>query len=180
MRQNGTLPPVVGGGAMPFIPGAGCGFHDITRRLTHATTIEDNTPDAQELIRFLQLFGHLGERIRKSRTILRLNGTEEWRRKLRVRRMVQELSEKEWKTILQRKEKESHKEQSRLHILEMYTTAGMDILRQITDTNANIHDIRKQIGVLYEFTKNANQTCAAVYKCAPLELGITDLTNMEG
>ena len=175
MRQNGTLPPVAGGGAMPFIPARNCGHYEITQRLVHATTIEGNAPAPHDLLRFQRLFGHLGITINKCREVLRKNADEEWRRQLRVRRMAQDLSEREWKTILQRKEKESHKEQSRLDILEMYTTAGMDILRQITAPHANVHNIRKQMAVLYDFTKKANETCAAVYKCVPLDLDITKI-----
>ncbi len=173
MRQNGVAPPPMG--AVPFIPAGNCGQHEITRRLVHATTIEGNAPAPHDLLRFQRLFGHLGITMNKCRTVIRENAEEEWRRQLRVRRMAQDLPDKEWKTILQRKEKETNKEQSRLEILEMYTTAGMDILRQITAPHANVHDIRKQMAVLYDFTKKANETCAATYNCKALDIDITNI-----
>ena len=176
MRQNGVAPPPMGG-VMPPVAAGACGYHDITRRLTNATNLEGGEfPAALELLQFLQLFGHLGyTTMDKCRRILRENDDQEWRRQLRVRRMAQDLSEHEWKTILQRKEKESHKEQARLQILEMYTTAGMDILRQITAPHANVQDIRKQMGVLYDFTKKAADKCSAIYNCAPLAIDIPNI-----
>ena len=160
---------------MPPAAAGFCGFMNLTISLTAATNLESNAPAAHELLRFLRLFGHLGQTIEKCRRILRENMDQEWRRQLRVRRMAQDLSEHEWKTILQRKEKESHKEQARLQILEMYTTAGMDILRQITTPHANVHDIRKQMAVLYDFTKKAADKCSAIYNCAPLAIDIANI-----
>ena len=83
--------------------------------------------------------------------------------------MVQEITEDEWKTVLQRKEKETLKARDKLQLLEMYHTAGMDIVGQIM-TDVDIVEIRTQLRALCDFTDKASKKMADVYKCIPLKL----------
>ena len=83
--------------------------------------------------------------------------------------MVNEITEGEWKSILHSKEKEMMKERARGQVLEMYATAGMDIISQVI-TNDNVQDILKHITTLYEFAEKASQKVSNVYKCPPMNL----------
>ena len=96
----------------------------------------------------------------------------EWRRVLRVRRLVQEIDDVEWKTILQRKEKEYHKERSRLHLLEMYVNAGTDILATLLE-DVPIETVYDQMRELQTFTEKEQCNIQKVYNCVRIELNRT-------
>lgn len=126
------------------------------------------------LIRFHRLFAHIqGVDVINCQTVVQnyINDIHEnsWRHNLRVRRMANEITEGEWASILHSKEKEMMKERARGQVLEMYVTAGMDILGQAM-TNDNVQDILKHITTLYEFAEKASQKVSNVYKCPPMNL----------
>jgi len=133
-----------------------------------------NMDTVNRLIRYHRLFAHIqGVDIINCQTVVQNyindNNEDSWRIHLRVRRMANEITEGEWKSILHSKEKEMMKERARGQVLEMYVTAGMDILGQVI-TNDNVQDILKQIATLYEFAEKASQKVSNVYKCPPMNL----------
>jgi hypothetical protein len=129
---------------------------------------------ADKLLYALQRFQHIrGVDIEYQRIIIRENEEQEWRALLRVRRMLNELDDDTWKSILQKKEKETHKARSRLQLLEMFTTAGMDILGQI-NTSDDVGSIERQIDTLSEFTKVESDKMCKIYKCVPTDISLTE------
>lgn len=124
----------------------------------------------EDVRQFLRLFLHIQHvEIRGYRGMVDQNERDEWRRQLRVRRMVQEITENEWKIVLQRKEKETLKARDKLQLLEMYRTAGMDILGQIM-TGVGIVEVHTQLRALCDFTEKASKKIADVYNCTALAI----------
>ena len=176
MRENGTLPRAPGD-AHPNpcgIPGALdnqlVGL--LTTRPEHNTLIE-------EVRQFLRLFLELQhEHLRHHRNIVQDNERDEWRRQLRVQRMVNEITEDKWKQTLQRKEKETYKARDRLQLLEMYSTAGKEIIGQVM-TGVDIVEIHKQLRVLFEFSDKASKKMTDGYKCADMKLDPKEIGHIE-
>lgn len=164
MRENGGVPRVPGDG--PANPCGVPGAIDARLRAINGSAAKW----VEEVRQFLRLFLHIQHvEIPYHRRTVQDNERDEWRRQLRVRRMVQEITEDEWKTVLQRKEKETLKARDKLQLLEMYHTAGMDIVGQIM-TDVDIVEIRTQLRALCDFTDKASKKMADVYKCIPLKL----------
>ena len=159
MRANGGMPRAPGDGA------PACAWFRIAERLA--------TLRADTLMYYLQRFQHMrGVDMERYRTIIRDNEEPEWRNVLRVRRMLGEFDDDKWKFTLQKKEKETHKARARLQLLEMFTTAGMDILGQIM-TDADVAAIERQIAALSEFTKAASEKICKIYKCVSVDISLT-------
>jgi hypothetical protein len=76
-------------------------------------------------------------RVRQLQTNLRAYEDDEWRRCLRVQRLVNELTEDEWKTKLQRKEKAYHKERAQMQLLDMYVNVCRDLISQLLDDESD-------------------------------------------
>ena len=70
----------------------------------------------------------------------------------------------------QRAEKEQLRTQSRLQLLEMYVTAGMEIIGQVVNDPYDINSINTQLTTLYQFTQTSNQKISKAYGCTALRL----------
>ena len=96
---------------------------------------------------------------------------EEWRRRLRVRRIVGEITDTQWKTTLQRKEKEYHKRRALLYLMEMYYNASMDIIRQIAAPagmkRPALQSTLDQLCELQNFVVKQNEKTAKAYGGKP-------------
>ena len=150
-----------------------CGADAVMYRLTQLRR-GANVDIVNMLMRYHRLLAHIqGVNVVDCQRIVQnyLNAPnhDDWRFNLRIRRMANEITEGEWKSILHSKEKEMMKERSRCQVLEMYATAGMDIIGQVI-TNDNVQDILKHVTTLYEFAEKASQKVSAVYKCPPMDL----------
>jgi hypothetical protein len=157
MHANGGMPRAQGNGA--------CAGAQIAHRLA--------TLRADKLLYCLQRFQHMrGVDIERYRGIIEANTDQEWRNTLRVRRMLGEFDDAKWKSILQKKEKETHKTRSRLQLVEMFTTAGMDILGQLM-TSEDVAAVERQIAALSEFTAAASEKLCKIYKCLPVDISLT-------
>jgi hypothetical protein len=73
------------------------------------------------------------------------------KRILRVRYLIHEIKEDEWKVTLQRNEKKMHYTRSRAQIVEMFLTAFQDIINTVT-THAPPEEIITQLNNLMLFT----------------------------
>jgi hypothetical protein len=169
MRENGQVVPRAPGDVAPPNPCAARGALDnqlvglLTTRPEHETLIE-------EVRQFLRLFLEIEhEHLHDHRRTLQYNERDEWRRQLRVQRMVNEINDDKWKQILQRKEKETHKTRDKLQLLEMYHTAGKEIIGQVL-TGVDIVEIHKQLRALCEFSDKAAKKMTDGYKCADMKL----------
>jgi len=92
---------------------------------------------------------------------------EEWRRILRVRRLSNEIDDREWGATLQRKEKEHHKVTAWLHLLEMYTTVGLETLGRITatSTEAEVRATYDEFQKVWTYTLEQSAAIAKLYAC---------------
>ena len=92
---------------------------------------------------------------------------EEWRRILRVKRLVNEIDDKEWGAILQRKEKETYKNTAWVHLLEMYTTVGLETLGRITETSteADVRATYAEYQKVKAYTAEQAAAIAKLYGC---------------
>jgi len=157
MRANGGMPRAPGDGACA-----------VTRIIEQIVRLNND-----KLLHYLQRFTHMrAVDMEKYREIIRENDAPEWRNTLRVRRMLGEFDDAKWKSILQKKEKETHKTRSRLQLVEMFTTAGMDILGQLM-TSDDVDAIERQITALCEFTAVASEKLCKIYKCVPVDISLT-------
>lgn len=82
---------------------------------------------------------------------------EETFRRLRVRYMIGEVSEEEWKTALQRTEKDTLFQRAKNDIRDLYANAARDILRGLLAQNADCETVRTQIEQLVEYVNEANK-----------------------
>jgi len=165
MRENGGLPRAPGD--VPFNP---CGGPAALTARLNTLRKEENSTIVDRLLNYIRLFRHIQYvEIPHFRRTIDINERDEWRRQLRVQRMVNEITEKDWKTTLQRKEKETLKMRDRIQLAEMYINAGNDIVGQIM-TNDNVQAVYDQMKTLYEFTEKASQKMASTYNCVPLDI----------
>lgn len=80
-----------------------------------------------------------------------INPITDPKRILRVRYLIREIKEDEWKVTLQRNEKKMHYTRSRAQIVEMFLTAFQDIINTVT-THAPPEEIITQLNNLMLFT----------------------------
>lgn len=86
--------------------------------------------------------------------LLEIKQTDEWRRRLRVKRLVNEITDAQWKDRLQRGEKAAQKEYAVLQVLELFTQAAVDLLRTTLPEGADIPNIEKELQSLRKFCNN--------------------------
>jgi hypothetical protein len=180
LRENGNIVPRAPGDAPN--PMAACGGVNMILHYIRVMpdSLATDAPPAiggnvnslkQRIERYVQLFQHiLYYDIPSFRAEMNPAPLEEQRRKLRVQRMVQEIKEDTWKTILQKMEKDELKARARLQLSEMYATAGMDILGQFLQAGFNVTKITTELKALYDFTERANLKTAKAFNCVPLKI----------
>jgi hypothetical protein len=92
---------------------------------------------------------------------------QEWRRILRVKRLLNVLDDAGWKTALQREEKKHYKITAWVHLLEMYTTVSLETFARIK-VNSPVEDVRR-IYAEYEsakaYTIEQAKAIAKVFGC---------------
>ena len=81
-------------------------------------------------------------------------------RQLRVKYMIGDISEEEWKTQLQRKEKDVNFQQAKSHIRDVFVNASRDIIRQVLTPEANRADIVKSVEELIVYCNNCYETAS--------------------
>jgi hypothetical protein len=74
---------------------------------------------------------------------------------LRVRLMAKEITEDEWKTSLQRIEKDTFFHRAVTQVREVFVGASRDIIRGVVTEGADFHAIREQVERLIEYCNNS-------------------------
>ena len=174
MRENGGILPRAPGDNPN--PNAACGginhlvvrLQALRRSPNESERHKDFVLKMLENIRQFQHYTQVD--IPHYRDILDEPAREEKHRILRVKRMLNEFADDEWKVKLQRNEKEKHRTQSRLQLLEMYATAGMEIIGQVHNEACDVKAINNQLSELYKFTEASNQKIAKSFNCTPLKI----------
>ena len=174
MRENGNIVPRAPGDHPD--PNAACGgANRVTTRLQRIQTVNQANLEiiafVNSMFENIRCFQHHTQvDIPRLRRILQEDTREDNHRQLRVKRMVNEITDDEWKKTLQRDEKEQLRTQSRLQLLEMYVTAGMEIIGQVVNDPYDINSINTQLTTLYQFTQTSNQKISKAYGCTALRL----------
>ena len=98
---------------------------------------------------------------------------QEWRRKLRVKRILNAIDDAEWKTALQRAEKSHYKVTAWVHLLEMYTTVSLETFARIKNDSPvdDVRSIYAEFNAATDYTKEQAKAIAKVYGCV-LPLGL--------
>jgi hypothetical protein len=78
-------------------------------------------------------------------------------RELRVRFMTNDLTEDEWKTALQRAEKDANFMRAVRQVRDVYVGAVRDIIRQVLNPDHNKAEIRRQVQELIDYCNNSYQ-----------------------
>jgi len=79
------------------------------------------------------------------------DSTEERLRILRVKLMLKEITEEEWKHTLQRIEKDGHFRRAVHQVREVFVGASRDIIRGVLTAGHDLHAIREQLERLIEY-----------------------------
>ena len=92
---------------------------------------------------------------------------QEWRRRLRVKRLLNVIDDDGWKTALQREEKKHYKITAWVHLLEMYTTVSLETLARIKE-DSPVDDLRRiyaEYQTAKAYTVDQAKAIAKVYGC---------------
>jgi hypothetical protein len=76
---------------------------------------------------------------------------DDWRRQLRVKRLVNEINDETWKDRLQRGEKAAQKDHAMIQIMDLFLQAGLDILRNTLPDDADVPALLEQHEGLRKF-----------------------------
>jgi hypothetical protein len=81
-------------------------------------------------------------------------------RELRVRFMVGEMNEADWKVELQRVEKDMNFYRAREQVRELFVGACRDLIRQVLEPGANKTDIRRQVAEMIQYCNTSYEAVA--------------------
>jgi len=82
-------------------------------------------------------------------------------RQMRVRYMIGDLTEADWKTALQRVEKDSHFQVAKNQVKDVFVNASRDLIRQVLEPTANKEEIRKQVEELVAYCNESYKTVSS-------------------
>jgi len=92
---------------------------------------------------------------------------QEWRRVLRVKRLLNAIDDAGWKTTLQRAEKSNYKVTAWVQLLEMYTTVSLETFARIK-VDSPVDDVRRvyaEFQAAKAYTLEQAKAIAKVYGC---------------
>jgi hypothetical protein len=128
MRESGKTVP------RRDAPGDGCNIEyrlDTVLRATRSSSVHSMMYRISQIEMHRRHTG--AATVRKLQTNMREYEHDEWRRRMRVQRLVKELSDEEWKIKLQRKEKAYHKERAQMQLVDLYVNVSRDIVAQLLE-----------------------------------------------
>lgn len=167
LRENG------GQHRGPIRHGGACGAENIFVVLTNLP-VKPRDSTMYRLEEFVSRLPHLRTvNIQASQRQIEAYNHDEWRQRLRVQRIVGELSDADWKHTLQRKEKAYHRIRAKLYLQEMFYNASMDICshiqKELTEqlTIKTLKSVFDQLKKLYDFVEEQHKKTAKAYGCKP-------------
>jgi hypothetical protein len=174
MRESGQAIP------RRDVPGDACNYDHRWREFTrNAYRISESTGKLTHNFTIIETNRrHIAEVIvRHYRVRIADYENDEWRRRLRVQRLINELGEDEWKIKLQRKEKAFHKERAQLQLIEMYANVCRDILGQLMDitslTDETTRPVMDQWKQLKQFVDDECLKINKAYGCKTFDIFTT-------
>jgi hypothetical protein len=147
-------------------PGFGCGavnLLDFTLAYLCRTV-----PTALPLLEDYRRLNHIRHNdLISRRRILTGYQEQEWRRRLRVQRLVSEIDEAKWKDILQRHEKAFHKDTAWVQLLEMYTTVSLETMAELTRTSTaeDVARVAERLATIKTYTLQEAEKISKIYGC---------------
>ncbi len=142
MRSNGTVAPPR--------PNGEC--------LTPAEVLEQSAyylRHTRDLLNWVRTIRHYQYEVRHNTRSLQDRQNDEWRRELRVQRLIDEITDEEWKNKLQRGEKAAQKTFRVVEVLEMFCQVGIDFLREAMLDTSDKEAINRQFEELRNYCNNA-------------------------
>ncbi len=91
---------------------------------------------------------------------------------IRIKYLANELSEEEYKFILQKNEKAREKRRDILNILTMFSQSGSDLLRQFVNSDISMDQFSSIITNLREYTNDTLRTISKRYTCVVPQINI--------
>jgi hypothetical protein len=104
--------------------------------------------DVMEWARHLR---HSRWEYRNHQRTLQEKQNDDWRRQLRVKRLVNEITDDVWKDRLQRGEKATQKEFAVVQVMDLFLQATLDILRNTLLDDADVPALMEQLEALRKF-----------------------------
>jgi hypothetical protein len=127
MRESGQVVP------RRDVPGDGCNIEYRLYQVFRGRVSSTKKPMYRLSQIELYRRHHSHNLVRQLQRRMRDYEDEEWRRQLRVQRLVNEIMEDDWKVKLQRKEKAYYKERAQMQLIDMYVNVCRDIVAQLLD-----------------------------------------------
>jgi hypothetical protein len=75
--------------------------------------------------------------------------------------MIGDLTEADWKTALQRVEKDSHFQVAKNQVKDVFVNASRDLIRQVLEPTANKVEIRTQVEELVAYCNESYKTVSS-------------------
>ncbi len=129
------------------------GYRRRTRNYLTPVPTTPPHPDAPYLMEAWRLMNEANDPWHHRHT--REPDTNELYRVLRVRFMNKEISEEEWKTDLQRIEKDANFIRARNQVRDLFVQATRDLISQVTRPGADFAEIRKQVEELIKYVNES-------------------------
>lgn len=142
MRRNGGLAPVPQAAQQM----EGCiADNDVIQQVVYAYRRHPTIPQMCRMVR------HVDALLRAERRHIRTPESDENKRVLRVKRLLNIITDEEWKDKLQRMEKAVQKGRRVIQVLELFVQAATDLLRSALPVDADRDAISQQINELRSY-----------------------------
>jgi hypothetical protein len=169
MRRNG---------GMPAVPQAaqqmdGCiADNDVINQVLYAYRRHPTVPQMCRMVR------HVDALLRNERRHIRTPESDENKRVLRVKRLLNIITDDEWKDKLQRMEKAVQKGRRVIQVLELFVQASTDLLRQALPVDADRDAICTQINELRSYCESQLEKIQKRYNNIVPDLSEAELNRM--
>jgi hypothetical protein len=171
MRRNGGMP------AVPQVAQQmdGCiADNDVIQNVLYAYRRHPMIPQMCRMVR------HVDALLRSERRHIRTPESDENKRVLRVKRLLNYITDDEWKYKLQRMEKAVQKGRRVIQVLELFVQAATDLLRQALPVDADRDVICTQINELRAYCEGQLEKIQKRYNNVVPNLSEAELHRMAG
>lgn len=147
-------------------PGFACA--EINNLGSTLTRLSATLPAALPLVEAFRMLAHVrANDLMSRRHTLTQYQEQEWRRILRVQRLVGEIDQTNWMLTLQRREKAFHKDTAWVHLLEMHTTVSLETMAEITAASdvPTVELISARLAAIKEYTLTEATKISKMYGC---------------
>jgi hypothetical protein len=167
------------GQAIPRADNPGFGCNQVNMLAGTLTRLAATVPKAITLVGVYRQMTHMRDvDLMARRRYLTEYNDQEWRRILRVKRLVGEIDDAKWKDTLQRREKSYHNDTAWVQLLEMYTTVSLETMAELTrlSTAEDFERVSARLDTIRTYTLQEAEKIAKIYGCVNpiLSVKLTD------